>query len=137
MTLEEAIFDFMSTNAGIIAVVDDRIFPKRLPQNPTLPAIVFQVVSSVPNYTMDQAGDPPVAGETFTKKRVQFDLWTETYEGLLPVRDALFAGISGFRGMMGSVQIESVFVLNELDGFEPDTGSNRKIIDTMFGYQGI
>jgi len=135
MTLEEAIFDFLSTNAGIIAEVDDRVFPKRLPQNPSLPAIVFQVVSSVPNYTMDQAGDPP-GTETFTKKRVQFDLWTETYEGLLPVRDALFAGISGFRGMMGSVKIESVFMRNELDGFEPDTGSNRKIIDTMFGYQG-
>jgi hypothetical protein len=139
MTIEEAVFDYVSTFPAVTALVgavDPRVYPKRLPQDPILPAIVFQMVSTVPAYTMDQAGDPPVATETFTRARFQFDLWTETYEGLLPLRDALFAGISGFRGMMGSVKIESVFVLNELDGFETDTESNRKMIDAMFSYQG-
>ena len=136
MTFEEALFDYLSTNTGIVAVVDDRIYPKRLVQDPTLPAIVFQVVSARPAYTNDQAGDPPGASTSYVRNRVQFDLWADSYEGLLPVKSALFDGISGFRGMMGTMMIQSVFILNELDGFEPDTGSNRNIIDAMFSFEG-
>lgn len=137
MTIEEALFDYLSTNAGLSAILgagaNARVYPKRLPQNPTLPALVFQVVSSVPAYTHDQAGDPPDPS-AFLRNRVQFDLWATAYEGLLPLRDALFAGISGFRGMMGTVKIESVFVVNEVDTFETDTGSARKVMDAIVSW---
>lgn len=137
MSIEEVLFEYLSTSASLTALLgagsDARIYPKRLPQQPVLPALVFQVVSKVPAYTHEQAGDPPVAS-AFVRSRFQFDLWAADYEGLLPLRDALFAGISGFRGMMGAMKIESVFVLNEVDGFEADTGSARKIVDAVVSW---
>ena len=137
-TLEQSLYAFLIADAGLTPILgagdDARVYPKRLPQEPTLPALVYQMVSSVPNYTTDQAGDPPSA-TAFVKERVQFDLWAAIYEDLLPLKSALFAGISGFRGTMDTMKIESAFVVNEVDLFEPDTGYSRKVVDVIFSFE--
>lgn len=137
MSLEAAIFDFVSSDAGLTAILgagpDCRCFPRRLPQETSRPALVYSIVSDAPSYTHDQAGDPPSA-PSYNRTRVQFDLWGVDYEDLTALRDALFQGISGFRGTMGTVDIQSVFIAGQVDGFEPDTTSNRKIIDAMFSW---
>jgi hypothetical protein len=74
------------------------------------------------------------------RARVQFDLWAArdtdgAYESLLPIEAALVAAISGFKGTMGSLAIQSCFIDNAGDKFETDTSANRRTVDAVLTFE--
>lgn len=62
-------------------LIDDRIYPLRLPATPTLPAITYQLVS--------EPQDPVQDGPGMAEPRYRFKVWTDTYIALGLVTDAL------------------------------------------------
>lgn len=71
--IEEDIFTALSGFAGLSALVSDRIYPLRLPQGGSLPAIVYTRVSGERVNNLD--------GENIQNPRYQVDCWAENYAG--------------------------------------------------------
>lgn len=69
--IEDGLYAHLTAQSSITDVTGDRIYPGVLPQDPTLPAVVFYNVGSVPIATQDQK---PVAMRT----RFQIDCYARS-----------------------------------------------------------
>lgn len=143
--IEEALFTHLSNSATFAGLLGGtgaacRLYPRRLPQGPVYPSATYFLVDAPRRaYTHDNAGNPP-AGTVLVRARVQFDLWAArdtdgAYESLLPIEAALVAAISGFKGTMGSLAIQSCFIDNAGDKFETDTSANRRTVDAVLTFE--
>jgi len=66
--LEQGLVTLLTANAGVTALVVDRIYPVQgPPANPTYPYVTYQAVTAGSDYTMD--------GREVRRKRLQFDCW--------------------------------------------------------------
>lgn len=134
MSLGAGIFEFLS-EAGL--VVDDRIYPLTLPQGVSLPAITHQLVSDTPLPTHSWAQDhPSYDGRKYKEARVQFNAYGTTFDEAEAVANELEAAITGYRGLWGDVQIESVLPALSLDDYDVDTKSWRRISDYFIAWLG-
>lgn len=80
--LETDLVTALEADAGITAVVGDRIYPVIAPDNCTFPALVYSVVSEV------QIGS---GSNRCMQARVQLDVYATQYiTGVKAARDALF-----------------------------------------------
>jgi hypothetical protein len=118
-------FTYLSARLSI----GTRIYPGRLPQGVTLPALVYQLVPSEgPTYAHE--GDLGL-----DRVRVQFDCWADTYDGAMTLFTELRSAISGFRGIWGDVDVGHCL----LDGWQDDedtkTRTHRRSTDALIQYQ--
>lgn len=133
--MEPTFLALLQAQAGLTALVgagtNARIYPLKLPQNPTFPAVTYQVISGPRDYTQ-QGRDGVVT------YRVQCNLYARTYDGVRQLRDAFERSLSGlYNVVVGSPpgRVQGVFILNERDIYEsaldqlPPGGPYRKIID--------
>lgn len=74
--LGEAIFAALTADAAVTALVAQRIFPDELPEGIELPAIVYQVISDVPENSFD--GDAATRRKT---ARLQVDSYARAETG--------------------------------------------------------
>lgn len=108
--MEDAFRAMLIEHAG----VDDRVYPLKLPQAVTRPALTYQFITGPRDYTQD-------GPDGATRFRVQVDIWGTAYNQCRTVRDALAAGISGLNHeSFGSpaVEILGCFIDNERDFYE-------------------
>lgn len=127
ITIEEGLAYFLKNTAGITALVSTRIFPNKLPQTTTLPAITFQRISTPRVHTHDTSG----AGGT-AHPRIQIDVWGETYESCKDVTDAIRTALNGYKGTMGAVDpvtVQGALIDEERYDNSPDTGMQRIMSD--------
>lgn len=135
--MEDTFVSMLQSQPAITALigsgVNTRLFPNRLPQNPTFPAIVYQVISAPRDYTQD-------GRDGVVRFRVQCNLYGATYTESKAIRDALEATLSGLHNQsFGSpqVKVKGVFLTNERDTYEqaldstPLGGPYRKSVDLM------
>lgn len=109
--IEQALYTRLSGFAGLITVL---IYPDILPQNAVLPAVTFQKITTERVSAM--GSDTGIA-----RARFQMDSWGRDYAGVKAVAAQVRAALQRFRGTIGSDEILEVFILNEVDLFEPDT----------------
>lgn len=111
------IFPHLSADAGVSALVADRIYPVILPQKPTYPAITFGKVSGL--------RAPNLSGPSgLARPRISISSWGLTYKSAKDVATAVRQAMDGFSGLMGSVRVKSVTIDNEFDLFEDDDNVN-------------
>lgn len=79
-------------SSQVSGVVGARIYPMRMPQNVTFPAVVLGEVSNVPANTL--AGE---AGTTLTTTRLQVDVYAKTYSEAASVADLVDAALTRLR----------------------------------------
>lgn len=102
------------------ALVGDRVHPLRLPQTPTLPAIVYTVIDDP-----DRWGHHGFA-------RVQVTAWAATYATAKAVITAARAQLRGYAGATVTDRIEDIDVdLGAWAGFDPDLGLYRRDLDVI------
>lgn len=118
--IEEAIVTLVNNATGIMPE------PAHLQQEPTLPAITYQRISAVRDYTQQGANGKSEA-------RFQLNLWgeDESYLQLLTLANQLRIGMNGYRGVIGTTRIDKLFLVNQIDSNEPATGRLRVIMDFM------
>lgn len=132
--LGPAIFEFFSTGLS----VGDRVYPLSLPQGATVPAVVYRVISDDPTVThSDDQQSPTYTGIRASVSRVQFDCLANTYDDAEDLRDELVDLAVGYRGMWGSLEIQSVIPDLRLDDWDPDVGQYRVIQDLMIGHRAV
>lgn len=127
MALEEALYEFLKNDAGVSALVGDRIFPVRVKEGADLPAIAYQRISTFRTYTFDRKPD----ADPWMRARIQFSCWARSALEARDVAEALNVALSGHTGDMEGLEVGSVDIELELDDYEPETGFFRRIVDAM------
>lgn len=98
------------------SAASDRIYPMVLPQAPAYPAITYEQVSGVREVSL--------CGPTGrTKPRISISSWARHYGDAHELADEIRVALQGFRGTMGSTQIDDVKLDNEVDLFEQEAGT--------------
>jgi hypothetical protein len=131
--IEQAIRTALINHGAVAALVSARVYPVNLPQATRYPAITYQTVSGSSTYSMDGSSN-------LANPRVQFDLYAETFDGLVFLKAAVMDCLSGFVGTSANVDIQGVFRVFESDGFEqqidgPGPRVWRKTLDFTIWYK--
>lgn len=116
--LETSLYEVLTTGAQISALVGDRMYPTRLPQGATLPALTYSRVSSVRQYTHSGPSGLDDA-------RIQVTCWDTTYDGAKALATAVRQDLeaAGYRHQ------------NEVDLDEPDTETYLTVLDFKIGHR--
>ena len=95
MLIEEAIFTRLCADAGVAALVEDRVYPVELPRPPRYPAVVYHRISTPREHTHDGSAK-------FASPRFQFDCLGGTFLEARRVHEAVRLALDGFKGTMGT-----------------------------------
>lgn len=128
MALEDALRTYTLADGGVAALVGTRMYPRMLPQNATLPALVYQRIDTRRLHDLDGPDGLP-------RPRMQITCW-----GTLPATAAGLAAtvrqrLDGYRGAMGAVAVESCLLVGERDVNDPEAGRSGVALDFMIQFQ--
>lgn len=126
MKIEEALYTYLKSHTGLSALVGSRIYPLKLPQNPTLPAVVYVKVSYAGERAMG-TGNPRAS-----RARFQFSCFAQSYASAKDVAEQVKLALQDYSGLMGGgVTVLDTNVVGEVDVFEPDTGLYHVPVDVL------
>lgn len=116
---EPNFFAFLTGLSGVQSTVASRVYPDKLPQNPTLPAIVFQRV-----------GGARARGYCGTDRLVsgsyQFDVYGRSRSEARQIAQAVMAespeGMLDYSGLMGNVRVKDCALTSDFDSIDPEPG---------------
>ena len=121
MTIAVLLRTALTGDATITGIVSTRIYPRRLPQNPTYPAIRYQRVSN-----------SATNGSTALRlSRWQIDCWAQTYEESQELAAAVKARLEEYSDTTETPGIKQAYVVNELDDEDDDAKACRTMVDVM------
>jgi len=128
--LEAGVFQLLSTNAALQALIADRVFFVKMPAKETLlPAVVFQIITT---RTVYSATGP--SGFRFV--HVQFDSYAEAYSDAVAISRLLRTALAAFVGPLpDGTLIHGSIVMNEMDmPYEPGTSGYvfRRLLEIEF-----
>lgn len=89
--IEERLFDTLTTDTDIVALVGNRVYPVIVPEQTEYPCISYQVISgkAISTLSHDLA--------TLKFKRIQINIWAEDYSQVKEledlVTDAIYTGV--------------------------------------------
>lgn len=123
VSFREGLREYLAGDSDLEQLVGERIHASRLPDKPTLPAVVYRVVTNAGAISHDG----PVE---LRNPRVQLDVWGSRPVEIEPVAEAITAALLGYRGPMGDVEYTAGWVLaDSTDLYEQDTGLHRISLD--------
>ena len=106
--IEKAIFDILRLDATVSGLVSSRIYPQVIPQNTSLPAIVFSQISGPRQHTITDT-------DNMVPSRWQFTVVAETYAELRGISDAVRGVLDNYTGVCGTVTIQCAHFMDEVD----------------------
>jgi len=124
--LDESLYSYLANYSGLTALVSDRIYAFRIPQEATLPCVIFQRIDTPRELSHDSSG----IGNELAHPRFQFDAYAETYASAKAINEQIRAALNGKRGLIGS-QVETATVA----GTVVNSG-NATVIVTCTGMTG-
>lgn len=118
MVLDEAIHALLVASSPVTTIVSTRVYPIRMPDNPTIPCITYQRVSNTREHciSMEKA--------SFTETIFQIDCWVKQSDGMSVLRalaTAVRTLLDDFRGITSGVDIQAILSENEFDQPWDDT----------------
>lgn len=120
--IEQGLITFLLEDPVLNALIGNRLHPLTLPQTPTLPAIVWQRISGPREHS--HSGPSQLAHPRF-----QFACWSKNLLEAIQVAEALRIRLDGYSGAMGNETAYAVFILDDHDMYDPETGLPRRIVD--------
>lgn len=127
MLIEQAILNELAGTAGLTAIVGQRIYYVKAPQDVTVPYVVLFKVSGVREHSHDGAsglGNP----------RFQVSCFAETYYQAKQIAQQVQSALQGFSGTMGGeggTPVGASFYANEMDIYEEATKLYHVALDFM------
>ncbi len=120
MTVETGLRFHLLDEATIAGLVGARIYPLRLPQKATFPAIVLQRISSMRWKHLRGA-------DALARPRYQVDCWAQTHDAATSLGNLVRQRLNGFAGTWTSdespeviIRVQGLFIENEQDLFEEE-----------------
>lgn len=136
MSAEYAVRKLLAGNAGLAAVVGERVYWLMRPENDSFPAIVLQVVTAT--HFASLAGSDGVI-----HKRMQIDVYGTTWASVLSTSELVRGVLQNYRGVVspadGDVKIDRIFWDDETDMVEQAYDASeahfyRRSIDCTVAY---
>lgn len=128
MGLRSEIYDQVTGDATIAALISDRCYPDQLPKDVILPAVRY--TAFVSDNDLDYRDHDGSHGRSVA--RAQFDCYAETSD----TADSLAVAIQElWTGLQSLPEIGYTFVANRVDSFEPALRRYRFIVDVMIDHQ--
>jgi hypothetical protein len=126
MEIEQAIYNLLSGDATIAALVGTKISPVKKKQDSDLPAITFRRVTTgrFPAMSVDAS---------VVKARFQVDCWAGTYPVAVQLKNAVKAVMKRWRTTTG-ITVQDTFMDGEIDFYEEDTKQFHIAIDFEINY---
>ena len=84
MRAEKVVYDLLTGSEAVTALVGLKIYPGLIPQNTTIPAVSYELISSV--------DIPPInaqAGGVILRSRVQVSVLARTYAEVKTIQEAI------------------------------------------------
>ncbi len=131
--IEDAIKAVLLADADVAAIAGSRVWPMKLPQSATLPAVVYQRVST----TREDFGLRGPVGPT--RSRVQLSCWAATFGEARQLWEAVHGALNGWSGYAGGQALQLVRFLNWLDDYEPGPPERFRVIADfyVFSMEGV
>lgn len=129
MGARKAVYALISADAGVTALVSTRIYPTVLPQDKTLPALVYQRISGVEPGQIDGQGRALVQG------RIQVTALASEFGACAAILDAAREALLYQYGSIGGVEVVSI--IRDIDGaddFDPDLQAYSQSMDFIVSY---
>lgn len=104
------IFDRLTAEAAVAAVVGTRVYPQLLPQEPTLPAITYDISLGPPSL-----GSAPIRDAT-----IRVTGWTEQNADTQSLGDKIVDALDGWSDRSGTAQLLSCIFTNSVDLYDPE-----------------
>jgi hypothetical protein len=124
MDLEAGLVAHLQSDPNVAALVATRVYPIRLPQSVTLPALTFQQVSGVRDLVHGQPSG-------MANPRIQITSWAATYAAANGLARAVRIALNGVDAVMGEpsgIRVTALLV-NEIELFEPDAQIHQHVQD--------
>lgn len=132
MSAAKAMRARLVSDATVIGLVGQRIYPGKAPQDTTLPYVVYHRISTTRTPTL---GGPTNVPET----RMQLDILAATQASAEQVANAVRSRLDGYTGTSASVSVLSSVVEDEQDLSEAIDGSDslyyRVVMDVLIQYR--
>lgn len=124
-TLEgSGIYAHLQSRPGLVALVADRVYPRKMPRGAVFPLVLYSRVST----RRDATHSGPVG---LAEPRIQLDVWAQDPDTADAVAEQVRLAFHGFRGQMGDIEVGSSMVVNEHDDDDPDSGLFRRVLDAQ------
>lgn len=124
-TLEQGLYSFLSTYAGLKDIISGRVYLMMRPQSIEYPCLTYQRISTDRQLTHDTSG----ASGILAHPRIQFDAWSYSYAGAKSITDALRGALNGKTGSIGvtpnNITIRAALVDSEVPEYEPESNLYR------------
>ena len=115
MEIEAALVSYIKSVPEITALLGEgdacRIYPLKLPQDPTYPAVTYQVVSGSRHHDMDIA-----------YPRIQYTTFAGTYSQAKELANLLRLHISRLKGVLSGIAIKQIQYINAVEFYQDDVG---------------
>ena len=125
--LELAVFDILTNDGTVAALVSTRVYPNVAPQDAALPLLVYQRLSANREYAHDgEAG--------YARARIQVTCMDDDFSGVKALVAAVRGALSGYRATVVGQKVFSSFLVNEFDTFTRVNGLHTVRCDFMMAY---
>lgn len=125
---EKAIIDRLLGDSEVTAFVGSRIFFTQAPQAPVLPYVVIFRVGTNPIHSLELAAGLLAA-------RLQVDIFAKTAKSTRDIARVVKTNLDGFRGTQSGVDVQSVLLLDSMDGYEEASELQRVTQDYRVWYK--
>ncbi len=121
MTIEQGLVAHLLADGATSAIIGNRVHPGAIPQDGTVPAIVYLRVSTL--------RDTDLSGPmSFVSVRMRLDLWHNSYAEVKTLSDAVRLALNGVGlaspHLLGAEPVQMVYLDN--DGDLPDFEGDRR-----------
>lgn len=126
--LEPDVRTYILADTQVATLVGARMYPRMLPQTPTLPALVFQRIDTRRLHDLDGADGLPRA-------RLQITCWAALPDDAATVAQAVRARLDGVTGTIGASTIGASLCTAERDVTDAEAGRVGVALDFLIHYQ--
>ena len=122
MSLGQGLFDHLTADPAVTALIDARFTPFPALQGGATPYVVHRLVDTV------RARTRPLDGPNATvRSRVQIEIYADTLLAAQAVAKAIREALDGYRGKLGTVVAGSIMVEDDRDLYDPAAPELRGI----------
>jgi len=107
--------------------VGTRVYPKVLPSQVTLPAVVYRRISTTKDRVLSGSNG-------YKKDRFQFTSWANSYEEARSLADEIISLLEDFSGTIGGITIQVITVAGEVDNLAAEPQRYGIATDFMVVY---
>lgn len=109
---------YLLTQTAVTAIVSTRVYPVRLPQGTTLPAVTYQRVAGASEF--DHEGSAGLG-----RGRWQFDCWALSYAAMVALAESVRAALATYGAR----------IVNVIDMPEPEITIWRRLVELYLWHQ--